>query len=190
MGVPRRARRAALIGAALAALALTGCDDDSSSPPVDATTSTTASPSGVAVGETATVSFAVNVCGEWLSPAPEFAADVAGSPVGLHSDGQGNIVAEPGGPAEAGENATLALFLSSQGWEAGELVIRVWDGETHVAGRPCPDGRPGEVRWTLDGEEQTSDPSLHVLDDGQAIVLAFVAEGDPFPHEGVIRQEP
>lgn len=142
------------------------------------------------MGDTATVSLAVNVCGEWLPPAPEFTTDVAGSPVGIHSDGQGNIVVAPQNPGEAGENALLALFMAAQGWEVGDLVIRVWDGETHVARQPCPDGRPGEVRWALDGEEQTSDPSLHVLEDGQAIVLAFLPEGDPVPHEGVIRQEP
>ncbi len=182
----RRARRPALVArvaATLVAVALFGACGNPESETAksdDANTTTTTTNRLADPGAIGTVAFAVNVCGERLPPAPSFETNaIDGGLAPLRSNGQGDIIVAPATEAQAGENATLALFLSQRGWEVGEQAMRLWDDETHVAGQTCPDGRAATIRWTLNGEEQSGDPSLAVLHDGDEIVVAYIPDGDP-----------
>ena len=46
------------------------------------------------------------------------------------------------------------------------------DGKTYVTGDLCPDGRPGTLSVTVNGEPIT-DPSSHVLRNRQIIDISF-----------------
>lgn len=119
----------------------------------------------------------VNVCGTWLPDAPA-TPDASG----IHSHGDGFVYAHPQSPAEAGDKATLGLWLSHGDWSATAERLQLWDGAAHTTGDTCPDGRPGTVRWWVDGAEQQGDPEKLRIGNGQAITLSFNPSGvDPGP---------
>ena len=121
-----------------------------------------------------TAALGVDICGTWLANAPAFALDT-----GVHSHGDGLVYVHPFTPAEAGDKATLGLFLQRGGWEASADRLRLWDGTEHRSGTACPDGRPATVRWFVDGVEQQGDPSAFRPRNGQVIVLSFSADAGP-----------
>jgi hypothetical protein len=82
---------------------------------------------------------------------------------------------------EAGERATLGLFLQRGGWKVSADSLQLWDGAEHRTGDPCPDGRPGQVRWFVDGVEQRGDPSRFTPRNGQVIALSFGADAPGVP---------
>lgn len=124
-----------------------------------------------------------NVCGTWLPDAPT-TPDASG----IHSHGDGFVYAHPYDGAEAEGNATLGKWLGHGSWRATSDELALWDGAPHRTGDPCPDGRPGEVRWWVDGAAQTGPPEKHRIGNGQAITLSFNPAGvDPGPPPAAAR---
>ena len=121
-----------------------------------------------------TAALGVRVCGAWLANAP-----AAGLETGVHSHGDGLVYVHPFEPDEAGDKATLGLFLQRGGWKVSADQLQLWDGVEHRAGDTCPDGQVGQVRWWVDGVEQHGDPATFLPRNGQVIVLSF--DADPAP---------
>ena len=115
-----------------------------------------------------TAALGVDICGTWLGNAPPSGLDT-----GVHSHGDGLVYVHPFNADEAGDKATLGLFLKRGGWKATSDQLAVWDGTTHTAGQTCPDGRPAQVRWYVDAVQQQGDPSAFVPHNGQVIVVSF-----------------
>jgi hypothetical protein len=129
--------------------------------------------------------FAVNICGEFIANAPEFEQNPEGETPGLHTHGDGFIHIHPFSSSVAGDNATVGKFLESDGqngpFDISEDSMELWDGTPHSNGDTCPDGRPAQVRWAVNGEEQDGNPGDYKPEDGDQIVVAFLPEGDPIP---------
>jgi hypothetical protein len=121
-----------------------------------------------------TAALGVKICGTWLSNAPAFGLDT-----GVHSHGDGLVYVHPFTPDEAGDKATLGLFLQRGGWLASSDELKVWDGDDHRSGSTCANGQPAQVRWWVDGVEQHGDPSAFAPRNGQVIVLSFDADATP-----------
>jgi hypothetical protein len=121
-----------------------------------------------------TAALGVKICGTWLANAP-----TSGNDTGVHSHGDGLVYVHPFKADEAGERATLGLFLQRGGWHAAADRLQLWDGDDHRSGQACPNGQTARVRWWVDGVEQTGDPSSFTPRNGQVIVLSF--DSDPSP---------
>jgi hypothetical protein len=130
----------------------------------------------------------VNVCGQWLSPAPNFESQ-AGSPdirVGIHSHGDGLVHIHPFNSSESGKNATLGRFLNYGGWSASSDSLDLWAGTDgkpvkEKNGDACtmPDGtkKKGALHWYVNGKEQTGDPAGYRPKDHDRIALVFAPAG-------------
>ncbi len=119
-----------------------------------------------------------NVCGEWLSNAPEFSLQAGSSSLraGVHSHGDGLMHIHPFVSAESGNNATVETWMEYGGWSVSEDSFNVWDGQSVQNGDPCPDG-PGTVVWTVNGEVRQGNPSDYKPADLDVIAIGFLAEG-------------
>jgi hypothetical protein len=124
-----------------------------------------------------TAALGVEICGTWLANAPSSGLDT-----GVHSHGDGLVYVHPFTSDEAGDRATLGLFLKRGGYQVSADELRLWDGVKHRSGTACPDGSTGRVRWWVDGVEQHGDPSSLTPRNGQVIVLGFDGgAGSPGP---------
>ena len=130
----------------------------------------------------------MNVCGQWLSPAPEFEtrADSSNIRVGLHSHGDGLVHIHPFNSSESGNNATLGRFLDYGGWSASSDSIDLWagaDGQKvqEKNGDECtmPDGTKGKgtLTWYVNGKKQSGNPADYHPKDQQRIALVFAPAG-------------
>ncbi len=126
-------------------------------------------PTTGAAGDHWHASLDVNVCGQWLSPAPEFEtrADSSDIRVGIHSHGDGLIHIHPFNSSESGSNATLGRFLNYGGWSASADSLDLWPGSNgqkvqEKNGEECtmPDGTKakGTLTWYVDGQEAVWQP--------------------------------
>lgn len=135
-----------------------------------------------AIGEHIHAALGVNICGNQVRNAPEFETRAGGNEkAGLHSHGDGLIHLHPFTDDEVGGNATVGLFFEYGGWELSEdrVALPGWAESIDVNnGDTCPDGRPGRVRWKVNGEEQEGNPADYAPEDGDVIAIAFIADGD------------
>src|SRR4051794_7797032 len=119
-------------------------DDDSSSAPRG---------EDPRIGDHWHAAIGVNVCGEWLPPAPQFEqrAKQVGVSAGIHSHGDALIHLHPFASDEAND-PTVGRFMDYGGWKLSSGAFTVWDSETHGTGQACATGgaRPGP--WGV-GEE-------------------------------------
>ena len=104
-----------------------------------------------------------------------------GLDTGVHSHGDGLVYVHPFNADEAGDKATLGLFLKRGGWKATATQLSLWDGDTHTNGQTCPDGRPAQVRWYIDGVQQQGDPGAYTPHNGQVITLSFASSPPATP---------
>lgn len=120
----------------------------------------------------------VNVCGDWLPNPPAFEVR-AGSevPAGINTHGDGLIHIRPAASDEAGAHATLGRFMRFGGWKATADSFRVWGDVAKKSGDECG-GKAAKVRWSIDGKEQSGDPSKHELGDLEVIALALLPDGE------------
>lgn len=117
----------------------------------------------------------VNVCGEWLPNAPEFEtrAGTGNVQAGIHSHGDGLIHIHPFTSNEAGTNATVGTFFEFGGWDLSENSFHVWTGDEHSNGDTCGN-QEAEVRWSVNGKEQSGNPADYRPEDGDVIALALL----------------
>jgi hypothetical protein len=129
----------------------------------------------------------VNVCGQWLAPAPEFEtkADSPDVRVGIHSHGDGLIHIHPFNSSESGNDATVGRFLEYGGWSASSDSFELWSVNGQAAqqknGDECtaPDGtkQKGTLTWYVNGKRQSGDPSDYKPKDQDRIFFVFAPAG-------------
>jgi hypothetical protein len=149
----------------------------------------------------------VNICGEWLGPAPAFEKPFD-SPnqqanAGVHSHADGLIHTHPFVVSEQGTNATIGKFFDYGGWGLTSDSIDLggansthsqWAGpksdpkQTQWSnGDTCPfgqyKGKKVELRWAVDGKEQHGNPADHHQQDGETVAIYMLPKGVdlPFP---------
>ena len=149
----------------------------------------------------------VNICGEWLDPAPAFEKPY-GSPnqvanAGIHSHADGLIHTHPFVVAEEGNNAVLGKFFDYGGWSLSSDSIDLgganaahtqWAGPESAPkrtswsnGDTCPFGQyKGEkvqLTWAVDGKKKTGNPADYHMKDGETVAIYMLPKGAdmPFP---------
>jgi hypothetical protein len=134
------------------------------------------------VGEHWHAALGIDICGVFAENAPTF-ENQAGTETraGLHSHGDGLIHIHPFTEDEAGDNATVGRFFEYGGFEVDEEHLKLWDGLDVTNGATCPDGRAAKVRWAVNGEEQSGNPSDFHPEDQDVITIAFLPDGDAIP---------
>ena len=143
----------------------------------------------------------VNICGEWLDPAPAFEKPY-GSPnqvanAGIHSHADGLIHTHPFVVAEEGNNAVLGKFFSYGGWGLSADSIDLggsnaahtqWAGPKSAPkrtqwsnGDTCPfgefKGQKVQLTWAVDGKKQTGNPADYHMKDGETVAIYMLPKG-------------
>ena len=151
----------------------------------------------------------VNICGEWLGPAPAFEKPFD-SPdqtenTGIHSHADGLIHTHPFVVSERGTNATVGKFFEYGGWGLSSDSIDLggansahsqWAGPSSDPkktswsnGDVCPfgkyKGQKVELRWTIDGKEMTGNPADYHQQDGETLAIYMLPKDAdlPFPDQ-------
>jgi hypothetical protein len=122
----------------------------------------------------------VYACGDWVLPHPPQLTPLPDP----HTHADGIIHAEPLSSASANARATLSRFADVGGrWSVSSTRLKLWTGKTYENGDRCEslENKPGEVRWTVNGEPQVGSPGDYVVEDGDVVVLAFMPKGEDFP---------
>jgi hypothetical protein len=149
----------------------------------------------------------VNICGEWLDPAPAFEKPY-GSPnqvanAGIHSHADGLIHTHPFVVAEEGNNAVLGKFFDYGGWSLSSDSIDLGGANAAHTQWPGPESAPkrtswsngdtcsfgqykGEkvqLTWAVDGKKKTGDPADYHMKDGETVAIYMLPKGAdmPFP---------
>lgn len=147
------------------------------------------------------VALGVDDCGAWVpnwSWAPgnvtNGSAVGAGAPAragsngqvyaGLHSHGDGLIHLEPSTTQETGAHATLGLYFRYGGWQVSEGAIDFVN--VHEQNGNSCDGKPGVLRWSVNGVEQHGDPASYRLHDGDTIALVFDTADTALPPKSAV----
>jgi hypothetical protein len=135
----------------------------------------------------------VDDCGKW---APNWLTPVdpsAGTPVrsgstiyaGMHSHGDGLIHMEPQSSADTGKHATVGEYFKFAGFKVNATSIKfgTLDPSTTVIeknGNKC-DGKPGVLRWAVNGKEKTGDPGKYKIFNGDVIEIVFTTADAKLP---------
>lgn len=125
---------------------------------------------GVKIGDHWHAPVGVNLCGTWQPNTPNYE-----SANGIHSHGDGLIHLHPYSAAGAGKNAKVGLFYKQAGDKISATELDV-GGQKFKNGDICEnlDKKPGEVRWSVNGQEQTGDPADYVPNDRDVVAIAFL----------------
>jgi hypothetical protein len=143
----------------------------------------------------------VNDCGTWVpnwewppGNVSSSSAVGAGSPAragsggqiyaGLHSHGDGLIHMEPSGTEDEGKNATLGRYFQYGGWKLSATSINFVTVD-QKNGNQC-NGKPGVLRWAVDGKEMHGNPAKYKLNNGDAVELVFTTAGAKLPAKTAI----
>jgi hypothetical protein len=159
--------------------------------------------SGNAVGPQATdhwhAALGVNDCGKWtpnwLTP---FSGGNPSTPVhagttvyaGMHSHGDGLIHMEPNSSADMGKRATLGNYFKSAGFklDATSITFGNLDPSTTVIeknGNKC-NGKPGLLRWSVNGKEKKGNPASYKIFNGDVIELVFTTADAKLPKKSEV----
>jgi hypothetical protein len=143
----------------------------------------------------------VNICGEWLDPAPAFEQpfdspnQVANA--GIHSHADGLIHTHPFVVAEEGNNAVLGKFFDYGGWSVSSDSIDLgganaahpqWPGPESAPkrtswsnGDTCPfgefKGEKVQLTWAVDGTKKTGNPADYQMKDGETLAIYMLPKG-------------
>jgi hypothetical protein len=144
-------------------------------------------------------SFSVYICDHFMPNVPLFE-----SVDGIHTHGDGVIHIHPYTPQASGNGATLGFFLKSDSTNgkggtfklsATELKPAVIPGDTNPLdskdwknGAKCPDGQPGQVKFTVNGKATKGDPSTWKLRNGDYLDIGFIDVSKPLPSNPAERQ--
>jgi hypothetical protein len=151
----------------------------------------------------------VNLCGEWLDPAPAFEqpydSPTQAANVGIHSHADGLIHTHPFNVAEEGNNATIGKFFDYGGWGLSSDSIDLggsnaahtqWKGPksdpkqtSWSNGDVCPfgqyKGKKMQLTWAVDGKQKTGNPADYHQQDGETVAIYMLPKGTemPFPEQ-------
>ena len=148
----------------------------------------------------------VNICGEWLDPAPAFEKpydspnQVANA--GIHSHADGLIHTHPFVVSEEGNNATIGKFFDYGGWgcrrprstSAVRTAHTQWQGPASTpktrrgAMATCARSASTRARRSsspgpVDGKKKTGNPADYKQKDGETLAIYMLPKGAdmPFP---------
>jgi hypothetical protein len=144
-------------------------------------------------------SFSVYICDHFMPNVPLFE-----SVDGVHTHGDGVIHIHPYTPQASGNGATLGFFLKSDSsngtggtfkLSATEIKPAVISTDTNALDRKdwhngdkCPDGQPGQVKFTVNGKQTKGDPTSWKLRNGDYLDVGFVDASKPLPSNPAERQ--
>lgn len=129
----------------------------------------------------------VNDCGTWAPNwlTPTSATD--GTPVragtsvyaGMHSHGDGIIHMEPSSSADMGDSATVGEYFKSAGFKLNATSIS-FPTVVEKNGNKC-NGKPGVLRWSVNGKEKKGNPAGYKLFNGDVVELVFTTADAKLP---------
>ena len=128
---------------------------------------------GVKIGDHWHAAVGVNLCGTWQGHTPPYEAAS-----GIHSHGDGFIHLHPFSSAGAGDNAKVGLFFSQADEKVSASELKIGD-KRYKNGDVCDnlEKKPGKVRWTVNGQEQTGNPGDYIPNDRDVVAIAFLPDG-------------
>jgi hypothetical protein len=98
---------------------------------------------------------------------------------GMHSHGDGLIHMEPQTGEDEGNNATVGRYFKYGGWKLSETSIKFVNVD-EKNGNQC-NGKPGVLRWAVNGKEMHGNPASYKLFDGDAVELVFTTKDAKLP---------
>jgi hypothetical protein len=144
-------------------------------------------------------SFSVYICNHFMPNVPLFE-----SVDGIHTHGDGVIHVHPYTPQASGNGATLGFFIKSIGNDGKNGPFKLSTTEIKPAAIPgdtnpldtkdwhngdkCPDGQPGQVKFTVNGKETKGDPNTWKLRNGDYLDVGFVDANKPLPSNPAEKQ--
>ena len=144
-------------------------------------------------------SFSVYICDHFMPNIPLFE-----SVDGIHTHGDGVIHIHPYTPQASGNGATLGFFIKSIGNDGKGGTFKLSTTEIKPASIPgdtnpldtkdwhngdkCPDGKPGQVKFTVNGKETKGDPNTWKLRNGDYLDVGFVDMSKPLPSNPAEKQ--
>jgi hypothetical protein len=151
------------------------------------------------------IALGVNDCGTWVPDWPWPPGNVTSpSAVGsnapsragsggliyapLHSHEDGVIHVEPITSSDGGNNATLGNYFAYGGWKLNSTSIKFVNVD-EKNGNKC-DGKPGVLRWAVNGKEQHGNPAKYKLAQADEIELVFTTAGAKLPPKSEIPSIP
>jgi hypothetical protein len=97
----------------------------------------------------------------------------------LHSHDDGLIHIEPLVSSDGGKNATLGKYFTYGGWKISATSLS-FTGVNEKNGNKC-DGKPGVLRWAVNGKEHLGDPADYKLAEGDVVELLFTTKTAKIP---------
>jgi hypothetical protein len=145
-------------------------------------------------------SFSVYICDHFMPNVPLFE-----SVDGIHTHGDGVIHIHPYTPQASGNGATLGFFLKSYSTDGKGGTFKLSSSEIKPAtipndpnakldtkdwhnGDKCPDGQPGQVKFTVNGKVTKGDPTTWRLRNGDYLDVGFVDSNKPLPSNPAEKQ--
>jgi hypothetical protein len=142
------------------------------------------------------VALGVNDCGTWVptwqwppgnvtgasavgSGAPSRAGSGGLIYAPLHSHEDGLIHIEPITNTDGGNSATLGAYFKYGGWKLSATSIN-FVNVSEKNGNTC-NGKPGVLRWAVNGKEHTGDPAKYKLAQADVVELVFTTAGAKLP---------
>jgi hypothetical protein len=98
---------------------------------------------------------------------------------GLHSHGDGLIHMEPSTSEDEGNNATVGRYFKYGGWKLSATSIKFVNVD-EKNGNQC-NGKPGVLRWSVNGKEKHGNPASYKLFDGDVVELVFTTADAKLP---------
>jgi hypothetical protein len=142
------------------------------------------------------ISLGVNDCGTWVpdwlwppgnvtgsnavgtgAPAQAGSGGLLYAP--LHSHGDGLIHVEPITSTDGGNNATLGAYFKYGGWSLNQTSIH-FVNVNEKNGNTC-NGKPGVLRWAVNGKEHVGNPAKYKVAQADAIELVFTTAAAKLP---------
>jgi hypothetical protein len=97
----------------------------------------------------------------------------------LHSHDDGLIHIEPLVNSDGGNNATLGAYFKYGGWKLTATSIKFVNVD-EKNGNKCG-GKPGVLRWAVNGKEKQGDPAKYKLAEADVVELVFTTAGAKLP---------
>ncbi len=97
----------------------------------------------------------------------------------LHSHDDGLIHIEPLTDSDGGKNANLGAYFKYGGWKLSQTSIKFVSVD-EKNGNKCQ-GKPGVLRWSVNGKEKQGDPTKYKLNDADVVELVFTTATAKLP---------
>jgi len=125
----------------------------------------------------------VYLCDHWAPNIPQFE-----SVDGIHTHGDGVVHIHPYTAAASGNGATLGFYVKAVSNLGGHGKFKLSLTELQYPGDKTDwkngdkcQGQPGKVKFTVNGKEQSIDPNLWKLRNGDYLDIGFVPANTPLP---------